>query len=106
MRKVIALLLCLLVFSFAFAHSGGTDANGGHHVTATGEYHYHHGKPAHDHPNGVCPYDTKPSSSSGYHNSSSGTSSSNNSNGGSPALVIGGIAAAAAVGYAAGKKGK
>ena len=48
--------------SIAFAHPGRTDSNGGHHVTATGEYHYHHGYPAHDHydidGDGVldCPY--------------------------------------------------
>jgi hypothetical protein len=40
------------------AHPGRTDSNGGHHVTATGEYHYHHGYSAHQHPNGICPYDT------------------------------------------------
>ncbi len=48
--------------SIAFAHPGRTDSNGGHYVTATGEYHYHHGYPAHDHydidGDGVldCPY--------------------------------------------------
>lgn len=106
MRKVIALLLCLLFLIPVFAHSGRTDENGGHHVTATGEYHYHHGYPAHDHPNGICPYDTKSSVSSSSSNSNGKNSSSNNSDSGSPALVIGGIAAAAAVGYVAGKKGK
>lgn len=29
-----------------FAHSGGLDANGGHHNRKTGEYHYHQNKPA------------------------------------------------------------
>ncbi len=43
----------------SFAHSGRTDASGGHYNRSTGEYHYHHGKPAHQHPNGVCPYDRK-----------------------------------------------
>lgn len=41
------------------AHSGRTDSNGGHRVSATGEYHYHHGYSAHQHPNGVCPYSSK-----------------------------------------------
>lgn len=50
---VLAAVLCL---GSASAHPGRTDANGGHHVTATGEYHYHHGYPAHQHPGGVCPY--------------------------------------------------
>jgi len=42
--------------TYAYAHSGGTDGSGGHYDHSTGDYHYHHGKPAHDHPNGVCPY--------------------------------------------------
>lgn len=50
---VLAATLCI---GSASAHPGRTDANGGHHVTATGEYHYHHGYPAHQHPDGVCPY--------------------------------------------------
>ena len=50
-------LLLLAVPLVVFAHSGGTDANGGHYDSSTGEYHYHHGYPAHQHPNGVCPYD-------------------------------------------------
>lgn len=53
-----SLFLLLLAIPLAvFAHSGGTDANGGHYDSSTGEYHYHHGYPAHQHPNGVCPYD-------------------------------------------------
>lgn len=44
-----------------YLHSGGTDSQGGHYNRSTGEYHYHHGKPAHDHINGVCPYDNSPS---------------------------------------------
>lgn len=39
------------------AHPGGTDASGGHYDRSTGEYHYHHGYPAHQHVNGVCPYE-------------------------------------------------
>ena len=30
---------------------------GGHYDTTTGTYHYHHGYPAHQHTNGICPYD-------------------------------------------------
>lgn len=41
----------------ALAHSGRTDSQGGHYDSATGEYHFHHGYPAHQHVNGVCPYD-------------------------------------------------
>lgn len=40
----------------SYAHSGRTDSNGGHHVAGTNEYHYHHGYPAHQHENGICPY--------------------------------------------------
>lgn len=61
------LLIFALLFAFtlsASAHSGGTDGKGGHWNHSTGEYHYHHGKPAHDHPNGVCPYDTENSNDS------------------------------------------
>lgn len=59
MNRRIAFLLCA-VLSVLFmipssAHSGGTDANGGHYKN--GEYHYHHGYPAHQHVNGKCPYD-------------------------------------------------
>ena len=68
-RVFLILLLLLVVFipilSFpSFAHSGGTDSKGGHYDRDTGDYHYHHGHPAHDHPGGVCPYeDASPSDS-------------------------------------------
>lgn len=57
MRKI-AIFFLLLVFLFipTAAHSGGTDENGGHIDHSTGEYHYHHGHPAHQHDGGVCPY--------------------------------------------------
>ena len=41
----------------AYAHPGKTDKYGGHYDNETGEYHYHHGYPAHEHIDGVCPYD-------------------------------------------------
>lgn len=67
MKKVfLAVLLCVvsiyLLSIFSIAHSGGTDGKGGHYDHSTGDYHYHHGKPAHDHPNGVCPYSSSTSS--------------------------------------------
>ncbi len=66
-RQWIALgMAALLCLGSASAHSGRTDANGGHHVTATGEYHYHHGYPAHQHPGGVCPYTTNRQDSQSY----------------------------------------
>lgn len=50
-------LLMLSSFITVSAHSGRTDGAGGHYDSSTGEYHYHHGYPAHQHKNGVCPYD-------------------------------------------------
>ena len=41
-----------------YAHSGGTDSQGGHWNHSTGEYHFHHGHGEHQHPNGICPYDS------------------------------------------------
>lgn len=52
-------LCCITVY----AHPGGTNADGGHWDYDAGEYHYHHGYPAHDHydsnGDGIvdCPYD-------------------------------------------------
>ena len=60
-KFIILSLICITLFSLfisAFAHSGGTDSNGGHYESATGTYHYHHGKPEHQHTNGECPYDS------------------------------------------------
>lgn len=57
MKKAITAVLCLLLLlTCASAHQGRTDSNGGHWNRATGEYHYHHGYEAHQHPNGICPY--------------------------------------------------
>lgn len=53
---IVLILLCSTVMSFA--HSGGTDYKGGHY-DSFGDYHYHHGYPAHDHIDGECPYDFK-----------------------------------------------
>lgn len=52
----ITLLTVFLLSTVAFAHSGRTDSKGGHYDHSTGEYHYHHGHPAHQHPGGQCPY--------------------------------------------------
>lgn len=56
-KSFIILLLCILFSVTAFAHGGKTDSNGGHYDHSDGEYHYHHGYPAHQHENGECPYD-------------------------------------------------
>lgn len=74
----IAVSICVLFITTASAHGGRTDANGGHYDRATGEYHYHHGYSAHQHPGGVCPYSYDDQTD---HSSSSGSSySSNNYN--------------------------
>lgn len=64
-KRLLAFLLAflLLLSPTVLAHSGKTDAHGGHYDRSTGEYHYHHGYPAHLHydmdGDGVadCPYD-------------------------------------------------
>lgn len=69
--RVLCILLTILIASFpilALAHSGRTDASGGHkdnkNASGLGSYHYHHGYSAHLHPNGVCPYDQSAAASS------------------------------------------
>lgn len=60
MKKFFCLVAIVVLVALsvvpAFAHSGGTDSKGGHYNHDTGEYHYHHGYSAHQHPNGKCPY--------------------------------------------------
>ena len=60
MRRFCAFLLVLLTLCCcaASAHPGRTDSQGGHTDHSTGKYHFHHGHPAHQHPDGVCPYAT------------------------------------------------
>ena len=50
-------IICLLTPNILPIHSGRTDGDGGHYNHDTGEYHYHHGYSAHQHYDGVCPYD-------------------------------------------------
>lgn len=60
MRKIVMLIMVVMVLFIpviALAHGGRTDSAGGHTDSDTGEYHYHHGHSAHQHPNGECPYD-------------------------------------------------
>ena len=59
--KKITYIQIFLVFFLpiiSLAHSGRTDSYGGHYDYSTGEYHYHHGYSAHQHINGLCPYET------------------------------------------------
>ena len=73
LERVIAslcLVAVLLVLALPIAaHSGRTDAAGGHYDHSNGTYHYHHGMSAHQHPGGVCPY--TPNALNGSNNSSS-----------------------------------
>jgi len=82
-KIILIFFLIILNINFAYAHPGGTDSNGGHHVTATGEYHYHHGKPAHDHYSGICPYrnDNKTGINNGMTTFSSGSITNDSGNG-------------------------
>lgn len=81
-RRTLLLLCCCLFLLFPFsasAHPGRTDANGGHYDSSTGEYHYHHGYPAHQHTNGVCPYDFDNKTGQNSGSSSSSSKSTGNS---------------------------
>lgn len=71
---IIITIILSIVSVTAFAHSGKTDASGGHTDRSTGEYHYHHGYSAHQHTNGVCPYNFK--DKTGINSGSSSGSSS------------------------------
>jgi len=51
-KATLSVLLVALLFMLAItaaAHPGSTDEDGGHVDRSTGEYHYHHGYPAHEH---------------------------------------------------------
>ncbi|CCY87023.1 ig-like domain-containing surface protein [Clostridium sp. CAG:149] len=58
--QLISIIIVSIIITFSsfsvYGHPGRTDSNGGHYDCSTGEYHYHHGYPAHQHPNGSCPY--------------------------------------------------
>ena len=91
MKRIIVFISLLLLLSISVsAHGGRTDSSGGHIDSSTGEYHYHHGFPAHQHydmdgdGDVDCPYEfvdkteETSGSSTGSGSSSSGGSSSNN----------------------------
>ena len=64
-RCAILVFLMLFLPVTVMAHPGRTDGRGGHTDHSTGEYHYHHGYPAHQHYDmdgdgkADCPYDFK-----------------------------------------------
>lgn len=73
MKKILCIFISIITILsltvLCFAHSGRTDSSGGHKDSSTGEYHYHHGYPAHQHPNGKCPYDFDDNTNSESNNS-------------------------------------
>lgn len=73
--SIFLLLLFACMIVSVSAHPGKTDSSGGHTDLSTGEYHYHHGYPAHQHTDGFCPYafDDQTDHSSGSSSSSSDT---------------------------------
>lgn len=84
MKRFLAFVFAfvLLLSPAVLAHSGKTDANGGHYDRSTGEYHYHHGYPAHQHydmnGDGIidCPYDFDDQTGRNSGGSSSGSKKS------------------------------
>ena len=75
MKRIKIILCCILIINtFTYAHSGKTDSNGGHYNSSTGEYHYHHGYPAHSVCGVNCPYNNIDATN---HNSSSSSRTSN-----------------------------
>ena len=82
LKKVLSVLsILVLIPTSIYAHSGRTDANGGHrdnkNVSGLGSYHYHcGGYPAHLHNNGVCPYKGSSTTSTGSSTSNSGATTS------------------------------
>lgn len=97
MKKLVFVFLILLLVLPASAHSGKTDSQGGHYDHSTGEYHFHHGYPAHQHINGTCPYDFD--DRTGENSGSSGGGSSVTSGGGSREPVSSGAAVDASPGF-------
>lgn len=86
--KILSILmaaLCIISIGLnAYAHSGRTDANGGHkdnkNKSGLGSYHYHcGGHPAHLHTNGVCPYSSSKKSTSSSSSNKSTTKTTTNS---------------------------
>ena len=65
MKKLFISIIAIILFltTVSFAHKGRTDSEGGHYDSSTGLYHYHHGYPAHQHTDGMCPYDYNSTSS-------------------------------------------
>lgn len=87
---IIVSMMAILICNMTYAHSGRTDASGGHkdnkNKSGLGSYHYHcGGYPAHLHTNGVCPYSSEARETSTVETSTvSSTESSTSSTESSP----------------------
>ena len=80
-KSFLVVIIILVMVSMAtptLAHPGRTDGSGGHFDHDTGEYHYHHGYPAHQHKNGECPYNHKDNTNHAIGSNSSSSSKSSN----------------------------
>lgn len=112
-KKRTLTLLCVLVLMVAlftpfavYAHSGGTDANGGHY--SSGGYHYHHGYSAHSHYDMDgdgdidCPYDFTDATDNNS-GGSGGSSGSSGYSGSSSRMYSDGYAAGYNSGVVAGR---
>lgn len=113
MRRILVLTLSMIIILVmcvsSAAHSGRTDENGGHRNSSTGEYHYHHGYPAHQHENGIRPYDYDDktgvnSGSSSHSESDDAVAEPVENKSDSSALYLLGGAAGVSLLYAANKK--
>ena len=87
LKKIFAFIICFgmtifILFSLSttpvLAHPGRTDSSGGHHdynnASGLGNYHYHHGNPAHLHKDGLCPYKSNNTTKNHVDNSSKDSS--------------------------------
>lgn len=86
LKRLLPIFCAVLLCSVALAHSGRTDSSGGHRDSSTGEYHYHHGYSAHQHTNGICPFDFD--DQTGASSGSSASSSSVSAPAPEPVVVV------------------
>ncbi|MBQ7283975.1 MAG: YHYH domain-containing protein [Oscillospiraceae bacterium] len=78
LKYFVALIITFTCSLSVLAHGGSVDAYGGHVDWESGEYHYHHGYSAHQHTNGVCPYDFADNADHSNHGSTSNNNHSYN----------------------------
>lgn len=100
MKRIVSIFLltvatCLSIYS----HPGRTDSDGGHNDNSTGGYHYHHGYPAHQHKNGVCPYDYDDNTNDNSNKTSVAKNTNDKSKEISLITVIEGVSLVGGIGY-------